>query len=117
MNKNKQELGYNSEILARKKLVSCGYKIIEKNFSCKLGEIDIIAQDGDTLVFVEVRSRKNCDYGLPQETINYKKQQKLRKLAQYYLKLKNCVDISCRFDVVAIFYEPEEQVEIIKNAF
>ncbi|MDK2984714.1 MAG: putative endonuclease [Clostridia bacterium] len=113
----RKKLGNEAEELARRKLISQNYQIIERNFTCKIGEIDIIAKDGDTIVFVEVRSRKNCNYGSPQETVNLKKQRKLRNLAQYYLKINNLMDADCRFDVVAIVVEPQLNIEIIRDAF
>ncbi|MCG8483143.1 MAG: YraN family protein [Clostridia bacterium] len=113
----RKKLGAEAEVLARKKLIAENYQILEANFTCKIGEIDLIAKDGDILVFVEVRSRKNTNYGFPQETINFKKQRKLRNIAQYYLKIRNAMEAHCRFDVVAIVFEPELAIEIIRDAF
>lgn len=115
----KQELGLNGEKLALKKLKQMRYKIIEKNFWCKIGEIDIIAKDKDILVFVEVRTRKWSKYGLPEETINYKKQAKVRKVAEWYLVKNKLNDVICRFDAIGIIWDRENKIkmEVIKNAF
>ncbi|NLW25153.1 MAG: YraN family protein [Clostridia bacterium] len=114
-----KELGNLGENLAMEKLKDMGYKIICRNFTCRLGEIDIIAQDKDILVFIEVRSRKADTYGFPSETVNFRKQQKLRKVAQYYLMINNLENVYCRFDVVSIIWNKGKRIEIevIKDAF
>ncbi len=117
VNMSRKELGRKAENIAIDRLNSIGYKILETNFTCKIGEIDIIAEEDSCLVFVEVRSKKNNNYGFPQETINLKKQNKIKKVALYYLKINNLFEENCRFDVVAIIFNPVLKVEIIKNAF
>jgi len=116
-----RELGVSGEKLALEKITSQGYKVIDKNFTCKIGEIDIIAKDKDTLVFIEVRTKSNGKFGLPQETVNNRKQQKIRRVAEYYLLKNNLHGLNCRFDVVGILWRNgvgvESQVEIIKDAF
>ena len=106
-----------AEKIALKELTFNGYEIVETNFTCKIGEIDIIAIDNQELVFIEVRSKKDSNYGLPQETIDRTKKEKIRKVALFYLKNKNKNDFNCRFDVVSIIFEPKIMVEIIKDAF
>lgn len=106
-----------AENIAKDKLISTGYKILETNYKCKLGEIDIIALHENQLVFIEVRSRKDSNFGMPQETVNFKKQQKLKKAALFYLKITNKLDSSCRFDVVSILYKTKVKIKIIKDAF
>lgn len=114
-----KDLGQHGEELALKKLIGLGYKVLDKNFTCKIGEIDLIAKDKDALVFIEVRSKSNKEYGVPQETVNHKKQQKIRRVAEYYLIKNNLQDVYCRFDVIGILWQKnmEPYVEIIKDAF
>jgi putative endonuclease len=116
----KKALGQKGEALAMEILKQSGYKIIEKNFICKIGEIDIIALDKETLAFIEVRSRKETTYGIPLETVTYPKQRKIRQVAQYYLVKNKLEDNYCRFDVVSIIWGntyQQPQVEIIRDAF
>jgi len=114
-----KDLGIRGEAMALKKIMSLGYKILVQNFRCKLGEIDLIAIDQDTLVFIEVRSKSNGKYGLPQETVNTKKQRKLRQVAEFYLMKNNLYHMYCRFDVIGIVWQQgdELEIEIIKDAF
>jgi len=116
MNKN---LGIKGEKLAAELVESEGYKLIMANYICRLGEIDLIARDNDTLVFIEVRTRKSDKFGLPQETVNLKKQKKIRQVAQYYLKYNNLSGVKCRFDVVGIVWKEGQKpkAELIKDAF
>ena len=76
--------GVSGEKFAQRLLIKKGYKIIQNNFSCKIGEIDIIAILGDTLIFVEVKTRKTSKFGLPQEAVNTHKLQKIAKVGEYY---------------------------------
>jgi putative endonuclease len=95
-----------------------GYKIVDCNYRCRLGEIDLIAKDGDTLVFVEVRSHKSLDFGTPAESVTLTKQQKLIRTARIYLSQKQLEDASCRFDVAEVTFDGDKaKVEIIKDAF
>ncbi len=114
MKKNKREIGNIGEDIACKYLESKNYKILERNFRCRSGEIDIIALDGDYIVFIEVKYRKDNSFGLPRESINYYKQRNISKVASYYLLTKNAFHKNCRFDVVEVM---GEQIEIIQNAF
>ena len=116
MNKqNNRTIGKSYEEKAAKYLEQNGYTIIDVNFNCKIGEIDIIAKDKEYLVFVEVKYRKNLLKGDPSEAINYYKQRTITKVAQYYLlKKRMSFNIPCRFDVVVII---DEQIRLIKNAF
>ena len=83
------------------------------------GEIDIIAQDRNTLVFVEVKTRKSRDFGLPEESVIPSKQQQIKKIAQGFLAKNNLQDVECRFDVISLFIDENEGYSIhhIKNAF
>ncbi len=100
-------------------LHSKGFKIIEQNFRCLLGEIDIVARDGGVLVFVEVKTRFSTQYGQPFESVTYHKQKRLIKLAQVYMKYKHgTVAILSRFDVVSILMKDRaKEITHIKNAF
>jgi len=114
----KKELGKKGEELALRFLKKRGYRIIEKNYVCKMGEIDIIAKEKDTLVFVEVKTRTSTIFGPPQLAVNPTKQMQLSKVALSYLKAKQLEDIKARFDVVAILLGPKgEEIELIKDAF
>ncbi|MCW8880364.1 MAG: YraN family protein [Kangiellaceae bacterium] len=116
---NKREFGGQLETFARKQLKKAGCKIVETNFSCKLGEIDIIVRDQQTLVFVEVRYRKNANFGGASASVDRKKQSKLINTANFYLQKHNLGNKEkCRFDVVALQGSPERlEFRWIKNAF
>ncbi|AGB40610.1 TIGR00252 family protein [Halobacteroides halobius DSM 5150] len=114
---NKRTLGSKGEIIAKEFLQKQGYKIKEENFWSRYGEIDIIAEDDDYLVFVEVKFSHQTSYVRPQEQITYYKQQHLKRVANYYLVTQQ-IEKDCRFDVVAILQNEEQQeIELIRNAF
>lgn len=95
--------GAAAESLALQYLKNQGLTLVEKNFNLKQGEIDLIMMDSGTLVFVEVRFRRNSKYGTPADTVNTSKQKKLVLTASIYLQQKGLTDrYPCRFDVVAI---------------
>jgi putative endonuclease len=94
------------------------YRIVETNFECPYGEIDIIALQGGTLVFIEVKSRYSLDFGFPAESVNHSKQLKLTRSALYYVKKKHISDLDLRFDVVSIYFgSGPPRIELICNAF
>lgn len=109
--------GKRGEILAQNYLKKKGYKIIATNYKNKIGEIDIIAKDGSTLVFVEVKTRISRAFGDPLEAINYTKQQKIRNVATYYLKENRMLNISCRFDAISVLSDEEKDINHILDAF
>ena len=113
MNRRKEGAYY--ENLVAEYLKTQGYEILEKNYRCRIGEIDLIAKEGETLVFVEVKYRRNDKMGDPKEAVDRKKQKKFSMTASYYL-MRECgrMDIPCRFDVAAVL---GEQIEVVKNAF
>lgn len=88
-----------------------------RNYLCKMGEIDIIMQDRQTLVFVEVRYRKRSSFGSASESVTRSKQQKLIRAAQHYLSRHNQHHRPCRFDVLAINGQADQPIEWIPNAF
>jgi putative endonuclease len=114
---NHKELGNWGEEIAAKYLLEQGYQIQEKNYRCKQGEIDLIALDGRVLVFIEVKTRRNSIYGLPQEAIDKRKINRLFMVAQNYLHINKLVNQNCRFDVVNILFKDKKyEVDVIKNA-
>lgn len=112
-------LGDKGERIACKELKKKGYKILEKNYRIKLGEIDIIAQDGDTLVFVEVKTRSSDEYGTPAEAVDKHKQKRIRQVAASFLLKHKYKDTECRFDVVCINMQHANKIttEIMQNVF
>jgi putative endonuclease len=118
MRTKQQKLGTSGENMAVWYLKQNGYKIIKQNYRNRLGEIDIIAREKKTIVFVEVKSRKSIRYGSPKWAVTPKKQRKISMVALYYLKSTQQIDAKARFDVVAITSNRDEpQIEIVKNAF
>ena len=111
---NKFKGGYGEEI-ATTYLKKKKYKIIEKNYANRIGEIDLIAEDQNVLVFVEVKARETLEFGRPCEAVDKRKQQKLRNVAQLYLMQKHKIDCDCRFDVVEVL--GDEILNHIENAF
>ncbi len=129
-----QQFGKKSEEVAARHLVRNGYSILEQNYRTKQGEIDIIAKDGDTIVFVEVKARRSDHFGNPKWAVTPKKQKKILMLALYYLKATKQSNAKARFDVVTLSSRRPEagniqrlgtkeenddtfRIEIIKNAF
>lgn len=106
--------GLKGELIANDFLKNNGYKILEKNYKNKIGEIDIIAKDGDYFCFVEVKFRESSIFGLPREAVNYKKQQKIKKVATLYISKNKLFDRPIRFDVIDIL---GNEITLIKNAF
>ncbi len=118
MSKQNIHLGSCGEDLAVALLEENGYKILARNFKTKIGEIDIIAKDRDTITFVEVKARNSDRFGLPQEAVSIPKQRQISKAALVYLKDKNLLDRKARFDVVSIlFCNKACKTNLIKNAF
>ena len=117
---DRKKLGKVGEVIAYRYLKRRGYTILEKNYKTRMGEIDIVALDGDILAFVEVKMRRSDIYGLPEEAINLKKMRKLQWLAQLYIKHKNLYNRKVRFDVVSILARKgfcRKSIRLIKNAF
>ncbi|MBI4428479.1 MAG: YraN family protein [Ignavibacteriales bacterium] len=97
-----RQRGTIGEELAAEYLMNKGYQILERNYRFEHGEIDLIAQDGEELVFVEVKSRKSKSFGEPEESITEVKEGRLRDAAEGYLYEKDIENRTCRFDVVAV---------------
>lgn len=116
---NKKELGAQGENLAAKYLTCHGYELIEKNYRCPFGEIDIIARRADIIVFIEVKTRQSMKFGRPGEAVNYYKQQKIIKTAQWYIHSSQLDRLHFRFDVLEILRTPAGQATVnhVRNAF
>lgn len=120
MTRQRRETGRIGEEIAAGYLQKIGYKIMHRNYSCRLGELDIVARDGQVLVIVEVRTRSSHSFGMAKESVGYKKQVKVRQLAMHYIKWSGYDDVPVRFDVLALKLDSNkrlESIEHIKNAF
>jgi putative endonuclease len=114
----RQRYGQMAETIAVDHLKARGYKILAQNYRTRLGEIDVIAGDGDTIVFVEVKARRSNRYGNPKAAVTREKQRKISMVALQYLKQNDLTHCSARFDVVAIGGpQTGSEIEIVKNAF
>ena len=113
---NTREKGQYGEQFALRYLINHGYRVLETNFRCRQGEIDIVACEGETLSFVEVRSRTASDFGKPVETIGATKQRRIIAAARSYVSLRPWSG-DCRFDVVVISYDSADKLELIRGAF
>lgn len=111
---NNRKIGAQYEQAVGYYLEQQGYVILEFNYRCRLGEIDIIAGDGSCLVFCEVKYRQDKKKGSPLEAVTLKKQKILYQCASYYLTVHGISDCPCRFDVIGV--EGEKMIHI-KNAF
>ncbi len=107
-------LGRTGERLAADALMNKGYHIIERNFRCRLGEIDLVAEDEHDLIFVEVKARRGTSFGLPEDALTLVKRRKLLELASYYLDLHTCAERSWRIDVVAVQFSSGGKLEEIR---
>ena len=118
MTKQRQDLGALGEDLALKEITRLGYKCIARNYRCPLGEIDIIAKERESLVFIEIKTRRGRTTGYAKEAITSRKKRQLSKVALTYMKSNNCYDVKSRFDVVVISLRGgKEEIEVIQNAF
>jgi putative endonuclease len=112
------ELGKTGEDLACRELERRGYAIIARRYRTRSGEIDIVAQDGPTLVFVEVKARDGHEYGDGAEAVTPLKRRRITRLAEDYLARNHVRECPCRFDVVSIHFDSGAPViEVFKNAF
>jgi len=107
--------GQAAEALAAEWLASRGLRIVERNYRCRAGEIDLIAEDGAALVFVEVRLRRSAAYGGAAASVDHTKRQRLIRAAQHYLMGQ--ADRPCRFDVILLDALDERRVEWLRDAF
>jgi putative endonuclease len=110
----RQGLGRTGEHLAADALAERGYRILERNFRCRHGEIDLVAEQEQDLVFVEVKTRRGTLYGRPEEAVTLSKQRKIVEVASYYLDLHSCPERSWRIDVVAVQLSTSGKLEAIR---
>ena len=116
--KSKRKIGNIGEDVAVEFLQQNGYTILEKNFYFNHGEIDIVAKEGNVLVFVEVKSRRSGRFGMPEESVTPKKQELIRRTAEGYVSSKNLGAMECRFDVVSIMMSGgKTQCRLLKDCF
>lgn len=111
---NKRKTGNEGEKKAISFLENEGCEILETNYSCKIGEIDIIAKKNNTVIFIEVKYRKNIRLGMPYESVNYHKQKKIIKSAFLYAQKKRIIENPMRFDVIEII---DDEIHWFENAF
>lgn len=118
MTKERLKLGKEGEEIAFRKIKKLGYKCLERNYRCPLGEIDLIAKHKESLVFIEIKTRKGRDIGYAKEAVDMRKKRQISKAALFYMKEKNCCDIKSRFDVVAVSINNDvPEIEVIQDAF
>ena len=111
---NKREIWTKGEVAAKRFLVDKGYKILAENYAGKMGEIDIVARDGDTVVFVEVKARESTAFGEPIESVTPQKVRKIALTAQQFLVHKRMLGASVRFDVIEVLFG---EIRHTENAF
>lgn len=113
--KNRRRLGAKVEQAVKEYLIGQGFEILEMNYRCQQGEIDIIAKEGSYIVFIEVKYRNTTKYGMPQEAVGTAKQKRICKAARYYLYSHNLGEmIPVRFDVAGVL---ENRITYLRNAF
>jgi putative endonuclease len=121
--KNNQHLilGFRGEKKAQDFLCAQGYRILEHNYRTPWGEIDLIAQQGKVLCFIEIKTRTSSSYGFPADAVDSRKQKKLIKTAEHYLREMKQMISECRFDIVEVLREPgvseSFEIRLIQDAF
>mgnify|MGYP001764877382 CR=1 FL=1 len=115
----RHQFGYASEQLAEQFLLAKGYRILERNLRTSLGELDLVAEDGQVVVFVEVKGRTTEAFGGALFAVNHRKREKLVKVASQYLAQRHWSERPCRFDIVLVQGQPapQQQIEHLQNAF
>jgi len=111
-------LGKTGEDLAVRHLQALGYRVLARNFRCALGEIDVIAREGDYLVFVEIKTRRGGPMGEAKAAVDERKQRRISRVALRYLKERGQTEMRSRFDVVAVVVEGDRhRIELVRDAF
>jgi len=113
-------IGAHGEDISENHLKSLGYKILDKNFRCKCGEIDLIAANKGYICFIEVKTRYGTNFGIPAESVIYSKQHKIYKTAQVYISMKNIMNSNFRFDVIEVILNVDNNdflINHIEDAF
>ena len=114
---NTKLLGNQGESLAADYLVQRGCTILARNFRMRAAELDLVARDGDTIAFIEVKTRKSTRFGTAAEAVDYRKQQKIIQAARYFLQQRRLEDCFCRFDVIEVYAGEANKIRHIKGAF
>lgn len=110
--------GQDWEEVAERRLKRDGYRILDRNFRSRVGELDFVAKDGETLCFIEVKGRSSLRFGAPAEAVTLEKQRRITRAAEAYLQSKHLPESVCRFDVVTILdSDGEARVEVLRDAF
>jgi putative endonuclease len=118
LTRERLNLGKLGETLAIKKVRSLGYKVIAANYRCPVGELDLVARDGDCLVFIEIKTRRRGALDSAKAAVDGRKQRQVSKAALAYMKSNGYGDVKSRFDVVAVSLDQgQPRIEVIKNAF
>ena len=115
----RHELGQKGERLAEQRLRASGLKTVARHFNTPVGELDLIMRDGDTLVFVEVKTRRDRKYADPEDAVTREKQRRMTRTARWYIEHSGWGDRPCRFDVVTVILPPDgtPQLEHFPDAF
>ncbi|MFN8626055.1 MAG: YraN family protein [Candidatus Binatia bacterium] len=114
----RQLLGTDGERCAERFVRRQRYVILQRNYRCPVGEVDLVALDGRTVVFIEVKTRTHDGFGSPIEAVDVRKQRQIRRAAQYYLSVHRLHDRDARFDVVGVWHEQGAiRCQLVKNAF
>ena len=114
----KYQAGMQAQQQAESHLTDKGYRILERNYRIRTGEVDIIAQQGSYVIFIEVKFRRGTEYGLPRESVGVTKQQRIVRTAMHYISTRNIDDRDFRFDVIEVIAQGGNvQVNHIENAF
>ena len=113
------KLGERGEALAWNFLKKQGYTILEKNYRTRFGEIDVIASQQGAIVFLEVKTRRNHHFGLPEEAVDWRKRQKMIRVAEAYLQTKRMENREARFDILSVTWDgtQEPHFQLLENAF
>ncbi len=120
MTEARRALGRIGEAAARAYLERRGLRILAANFTCAAGEVDLIGRDRDTVVFIEVKTRKSDAFGPPQLAVHQRKQQQIVRAAQWFLAERRLPEVACRFDVLAVTYSEGEagpRIDWLQDAF
>lgn len=112
-------IGKIGEQISARYLIDKGYKIVERNYRNKIGEIDIITLKSDVIVFIEVKTRTNLNYGYPYEAVDNKKKKTIIKTSLIYLSNKNINNVQCRYDIIEVYLNKENVYKInhLENVF
>lgn len=116
----RQTAGARGERAAARFLKKQGFRILQRNYQCPVGEIDIVASEKDVLAFVEVKTRRSAAFGEPLEAVPHAKQLRIRRAAQHYVMRHGLDDLDSRFDVVGVMLDADDrpsEIELARNAF